>query len=135
MLKKIKFHPVENLFLFLSWILCFLSILFLFLFLPLEWKGILSIVFLFLSMGSIISTFFLKGKPSFLVSLLCPIFLSVSLGFVYYLTVYDFVDFFQGITMFGNSGLVPFDLTILLLLLFAQVCSFVSLFLNCHHEK
>ncbi len=135
MLKKIKFHPVENLFLLLSWILSFLAILFLFLFLPLEWKGTLSIVFLFLSMGSSISTFFLKGKPSFLVSLLCPIFLSVSLGFVYYLTVYDFVDFFQGITMFGNPNLVPFDLTILLLLLFAQVCSFVSLFLNCHHEK
>ncbi len=135
MLKKIKFHPVENLFLFLSWILCFLSILFLFLFLPLEWEGILSIVFLFLSMGSSISTFFLKEKPSFLVSLLCPIFLSVSLGFVFYLTVYDFVDFFQGITMFGNPSRVPFDMTILLFLLFAQVCSFVSLFLNCHHEK
>ncbi len=133
--KKIKSHPIEYLFLFLSWILCFLSILFLFLFLPLEWKGILCVVFLFLFLVSSVFSFFLKEKHSFLLSLCCPILLSASLGLVLYSRVYDFVDFFQGITMFGNPSLVPFDFTILLLLLFSLLFFFISFFMNCHHEK
>lgn len=133
--KKIKYHPIEHLFLFLSWILCLLSILFLFLFLPLEWKGILCVVFLLLFLGMSVASFFLEKKHSFLLLLCCPLFLSASLGLVLYSRVYDFVDFFQGITMFGSPSLVPFDFAILLLLLLALVFFFLSFFMNCHHEK
>jgi hypothetical protein len=118
-----------------SELLSILSILFMFLFISLDWKVVLSIVFLFLYIGISSVSLFLKDDVSFLVFTICPVFLSLALGFILYASIYDFVDFLQGITMFGNPSFVPFDFTILLLILCSMLISFFILFLNCHHEK